>query len=172
MEYFWLRMDTRMKNGVRFETLTSEELLGGQPIVRQIMPWKGIEATIYPDYLTTRTIRGQYHLISDSLKALFSIYLPEVEEWMPFILVDQEKISHLYWFLIPKKVEDGISEQTTYHHDRTINHLVLKEELLDSSIFYVETELQRLIILKLDAAESVLRRGFCGIHLQKVGIEK
>ena len=110
-------------------------------------------------------------LISDAVKQLVEKYVPN----MPFkavVLTDMPKLMQtLYWLVIPPRVR-CLSAQTEFHLDGTLKKLVIDEQLAAPySFFQIEGIKEQFIVVNIELAESILRRDFRGIRLQKIQTE-
>lgn len=167
MEYFWVDRDENFLSGVDIEPLTEEEIKGEKTVVRMITLSNTVEESVLADYITTRTTNNRYHIISDRFKNLCALYNKKMD-WTPIVLIDQYKKCHTYWFW-NMNVIDCISDKTEYKFDNTIKNLVINKKILGrNNNFIAETKLQQLVIIRLDLAESALRRGYIGFKLRKV----
>lgn len=167
MEYFWVKTDTSLSREITIKPLTPEELTAEKPVVRHIKLSEGVESSILSDYITTKTIRGRYHLISEKLKKVCAMYNKN-QKWMPVVLIDQYKKCHIYWFW-QAAVVDCISKKTVYSFDRTVETLAINTNVLKrENNFTVKTDLEKMIVVRLDLAESILRRELIGLKLNKV----
>lgn len=166
-----MKMDKSLNQQVKIKPLTLDERNGEKPVIRHITISETYESTIFHDYLTTASVKYQYHIISDRLKLLISLYLLNYD-WTPVVLIDQFDKGYLYWFLEPINI-NCISSKTSFNHDRTLKELIIdKQNIGKNPVFQVNTQIQKANIVRLDLAESMLRRGFLGIDFIKVGVEE
>ncbi|MEK4730718.1 hypothetical protein [Paenibacillus sp. FSL L8-0641] len=169
MRYFRLMVDERVKHRVETAPLSPlqvEELLSGHTIQAEDTPlFLAVHTdprTVYPDFL-----EFPLPLVSDSMKVLLEKYMPELE-WKVAILTDFQKARQdVYWILRPPVV-DCLSSQTKWYPDHTLKQLVLKHGKIQSSIFRIAGLLEAHIYINLAVAESLLRRPFTGVRVQKV----
>lgn len=167
MEYFWVKSDVDLRKSITIEVLTKEELRGKKPIVRHIKLSESFETSILADYITTKTINSRYHLISDRLKELCSMYNKN-RSWIPVALIDQYGKCYIYWFWKAKVIK-CLSEKTEYDFDKTVKTLAINLNILkQENNFAVKTDIEKMIIVRLDLAESMLRRGYIGFELERV----
>ena len=171
MNYFWMKMNHDFPFGIQPISFTPLELQGETPVVKQVIKKGETSIHIFPDYLTTFTIRGQYHLISHALKSLLERYLPDIL-WVPCALVTTDHKQHLYWFMkLPKM--DGMHPSTQFDSTGLIQKLVLKKTIPNTLFaFEICTEKQRLFIFRLDLVESILRRKFFGLQWTRLEVAK
>lgn len=108
-------------------------------------------------------------LISDSLKQLIEQYLPE-QIWRPCVfIVPQKKEQVTFWFLprlpyVPKQV-------VTASNGIPVAVYVDEQDFAEKSpgIFRIRSPKGSIfIIVHLSVAESILRRGICGVELVRL----
>lgn len=167
MEYFIICQDKRVLNSVEpigvakaidknIDTKAEDEM----PVQFYIKEKKENE---YVDY-----IDGQAPLISDKLKYIFEKFQEDIF-LKPAVLADIKRMRQdLYWIMIPQTVE-CLSPKAEFNKDGTLKKLVIDETKLGfTKIFKIEGILENFIIISLDLAESILRRDFTGIKLERV----
>ncbi|KJD46851.1 hypothetical protein [Paenibacillus terrae] len=121
--------------------------------------------TVYPDFL-----EFPLPLVSDRLKALLEKYMPGLE-WKAAILTDfQQARQDVYWVLHPPMV-DCLSAQTEWYPNDMLKRLILRQGEMESSVFRIEGMIEPHIYIHLAVAESLLRRSFTGIRVQRVEME-
>ena len=105
-------------------------------------------------------------LVSDRVKLLLEQYLPE-QEWQPCAFVDPQE-QETFWFLPPiSYVPEDISFTNGLPCSVTINDEDFAEK--SSGIFYIPNPKGTpFVIVHLSVAESILRRGFCGLILERL----
>lgn len=164
MEYFLLKMNHDFPFGIQSLSFTPLELHGDMPTVKKVIKKGETAIHIFPDYLTTFTTRGQYHLVSHGLKSLLELYLPEIV-WVPCVLVTVDDEQHLYWFMKLQKI-NAIHPHTQFDHTGLIQTLVLNKKAIPNGFlaFEICTEKQRFFIFRLEMIESILRRKFFGLQ--------
>lgn len=174
MNYFILSQDERITNAVKpvgiaqvikKELLTIERMEKLEELERQFPVLEKGEM-VYTDL-----IEKPIMLISDAVKQLVEKYVPN----MPFkavVLTDMPKLMQtLYWLVIPPKVR-CLSAQTEFHLDGTLKKLVIDEQLAAPySFFQIEGIKEQFVVVNIELAESILRRDFRGIRLQKIQTE-
>lgn len=167
MEYFIICQDKRVLNSVEpigvskaidknIDTKAEDEM----PVQFYIKEKKENE---YVDY-----IDGQAPLISDKLKYIFEKFQEDIF-LKPAVLADIKRMKQdLYWIMIPQAVE-CLSPKAEFNKNGTLKKLVIDETKIGfTKIFKVDGILENLIIISLDLAESILRRDFIGIKLERV----
>ncbi|SFA80060.1 imm11 family protein [Clostridium frigidicarnis] len=108
-------------------------------------------------------------LMSDDLKNIIEKYDANIYfKTIPLIDLQHERQKN---YCLPIFEElDALSEESEFNMDRS----VIKKIVLDSKkikgkkIFKIKNEFKTLIVVRLDVAESILRRGFTGIKLEKL----
>ena len=109
------------------------------------------------------------HLISDRLKQLMEQYLPE-QLWRPCVFVDTQTVEQItFWFVpslpyVPKKVvaaSNGIPAAVY------IDAQVVAEKA--PGILHIQgAKGMSFLVVHLSVAESILRRGICGLKLLRL----
>ena len=181
MEYFHLSQDETHRNPVIFdEDRLPEEL-------KKVLSWKR-KADLsgntnmkdksynlmvkhnhikyyYPDLIET-----PFLLVSDGLKKIFSSYDQGIQ-WNCAILSDRaNKEQRVYWLCTLKKI-DCLDERTEFYPDLSLKKQVLDKNKIDGkTIFQVSGIRERRIIADLNVTESILKRSFTGIHVEKVEV--
>ncbi|WP_226001488.1 hypothetical protein [Paenibacillus sp. BJ-4] len=169
MRYFRLMVDERVKHRVEPASLSPlqvEDILSDRRTQAEDTPlFLAVHTdsrTVYPDFL-----EFPLPLVSDSMKALLEKHMPELE-WKAAILTDfQQARQDVYWVLRPPVV-DCLSSRTEWYPDHTLKHLVLRHEKIEPSIFRIAGLMEAHIYIDLAVAESLLRRPFTGVRVQKL----
>ncbi|WP_165865975.1 hypothetical protein [Lucifera butyrica] len=120
-----------------------------------------------PDFIDL--LDRQLFLVSESLQATFQLYVPRLI-WRRVLLISSVASRQtVYWLPIFKAV-DCLAEESIQTPDKTaVKKLVLKQAAIcNYPLFRVAHKLETIIVARLDAAESILRRDFRGIKLQRV----
>jgi len=120
------------------------------------------------DLLTT-----QLYLVSEKMKQLIELYEPDcLFKLTP--LIDRARGKQLLYYLPIFEEVEALSPNTEFNLDGSvIRHLVLNEEKIRGKrIFRVKESETPLIIIRLDIAESILRRDLIGVSLRRVPTEK
>lgn len=171
MEYFVLKPELPFSMGLSELSLTKEEINEPEVLLKFVSYPEKYENMIFQDYLSTGTLRFQYHIISDALKKFFTYYMPEAE-WVPVVLIDKEQKQLLYWFLRPKVI-DALHTDSTYDIGNAVKECVLDEAKIgEERIFSIQTPKQNLILLRMEIVEGILRRRFYGMRFQPVSVRK
>lgn len=174
MRYFRLMMDERVKHRVEpaaLSPLQVEDILTGTQGQKQqddplFLAVHTDQRTIYPDFL-----EFPMPLVSDRLKAILEKYMPGME-WEAAILTDfQQARQDVYWVLRPPIV-DCLSAQTEWYPNDTLKRLVLRQGVMESPVFRIGGLIEPHIYIHLAVAESLLRRSFTGIRVQRIEMEQ
>lgn len=166
MDYFILRQDQSITNPII--PLKTDQSLNDDFVYSSVFgEVVEKENTLYLDYLD----RPQ-RIVSDDLKELLAKYVDDIE-FTAIVFTDVKKgTQRLYWLMdIVKK--NCISHETTYYPNETIKELVIDPKKVElDCIFQVDSKRESFTIVNLDVAESMLRRSFLGIQLQRVRLER
>ncbi|WP_025684794.1 hypothetical protein [Paenibacillus maysiensis] len=169
MRYFRLMVDERIKHRVEPASLSPlqvEDILSDHRTQAEDTPlFLAVHTdprTVYPDFL-----EFPLPLVSDPMKTLLEKYMPGLE-WKAAILTNfQQARQDVYWVLRPP-VLDCLSSHTKWYPDHTLKHLVLRHRKIVSPMFRVAGLVESHIYINLAVAESLLRRPFTGVRVQKV----
>ncbi|GAA3346572.1 hypothetical protein GCM10017717_16460 [Deinococcus persicinus] len=164
MEYFILRQDLSILNPIIPLKTDLDENFVCSSVFGEVVE-KG--NSVYLDYLDKPR-----RIVSDNLKALLMKYEDNLG-FTAIVFTDIKKgTQRVYWLMdIVKK--DCISHETAYYPDGGIKELVIDPKKVElDCIFQVESHKEAFTIINLDVAESILRRPFLGIQLQRVRQER
>lgn len=172
MRYYRLRMDERIKHRIEPLPLSSLSMKSGMQMTLSqeddaplFLAIQLHSQSMFPDFL-----EYPVPLVSNRMKALLEKYVPGIE-WRAAILTDlKEARQEVYWVLRPPE-EDCLSDSTERYPDRTLKHLVLQYGKDLSPIFQIAEVMEPYIFINLALAESLLRRPFIGIRLERVEVE-
>lgn len=123
-----------------------------------------------PDFLDL--LSRQLVLVTELLKQTFILYLPKLQFKMVILTHQDKKMQQTYYLPIFEPV-DCLSEQSIMTPDKSIvRQLVLQKALIPKKgLFRVKHSHETIIVARLDAAESILRRNFRGVKLERIQIE-
>jgi hypothetical protein len=174
MDYFLLKQDERYKDVPVISQLSSK--IGMFQMKHQDI--KKLEDKIvfnvnmasendWPDI-----IDRQLFIVSDGLKKIIEKYLPD-SVFKTLVLIDTGNKKQEKYFLPMFEKVDALSPKCEFTRDKSIiTKLVLKKDnLKEKKIFTVTDGLKPTVIVRLDAAESILRRYFKGVYLERVPME-
>lgn len=171
MEYFQLKQDTDYTDApvipdvirqIDRRNITPEQASNIKKMT--IFPIDGNEPLDFIDLLDR-----QLFLISDSLKATFTLYVPKLIFKIVVLVEPESQVNQSYYLPIFSPV-DCIADTSVMTRDHSkVTHLVLKKDSIGNSpIFRVQHKEDMIIVARLDAAESILRRRFRGIEMKRV----
>ncbi|SNS15380.1 hypothetical protein SAMN05446037_100517 [Anaerovirgula multivorans] len=114
----------------------------------------------------------QLFLLSDELKKLVEKYEPYLK-FKIMQLIDAENSKTAQYHLPILDTIDCLSEKSELNRDKSIiKRAVLEEKKIeDKSIFKIGGVSSTYVAIRLDLAESILRRAFSGINLTRVEVE-
>lgn len=174
MDYFLLKQDERYNNVPMVLDVMKKidkrniNLLKADKIQDTIIFYvKADEETSYLDIL-----HRQLYLVSEKLKKLLEKYDSNIIfKAMPLIDLEHENQEN-YFLPIFEEVE-ALSDKCEFNLDKSvIKKLILDEKKIQGKkIFKISHDKQTLVVVRLDIAESILRRDFTGIKLEKLSIE-
>ncbi|WP_425448048.1 imm11 family protein [Dethiothermospora halolimnae] len=171
MEYFLLKQDKRYIHTPTYLDLIRK--IDVRDINRldchkikdpTIIHIKGDEKAEYLDIL-----HRQIYIISEELKDLMGEYNSNII-FKTIALIDLEnQVQQMYYLPIFEEVE-ALHEQCEFNLNKSvIKKLVLdKEKIGNRNIFVIKGAKEYLVVVRLDVAESILRRNFVGITLEKI----
>lgn len=164
MEYFILRQDQSITNPIiPLKTDLDDDFVCSSVFGEVIEK----ENALYLDYL-----EKPRRIVSEQLKKLLVKYEDNLA-FTAIVFTDVKKgTQRIYWLLdIVKK--HCISHETTYYPDGRIKELVINPKKVElDCIFQIDSKRESFTIVNLDVAESLLRRPFLGIQLQRVKLER
>lgn len=109
------------------------------------------------------------YLMSDEMKNLFFKYDNSLV-FKAVRLIDADGRQMLYW-IMGLTALNCLAAEAEFTPRRTLKRLVLDQDKIGKTpIFTVSGLLEKYIIVRLDVAESLLRREFYGIELKKVAM--
>jgi len=124
---------------------------------------RSTENSVFPDMFDVPTL-----IVSDRLRKLLEIYDNDIIFKCAVLsnLVDNEQ--YVYFLTIVDSV-DCAHKRSEFYGNGTLKKLVIDRNKADGNkIFRVKGVREHYIYVSLDVAESMLRRGFLGIHFEKV----
>ena len=111
-------------------------------------------------------------LVSDRLKELLVKYDDGIF-FKPILLADIKRSrQEIYWLMIPKSV-DCLLPESEFNKNGTLKNAVIDTGRIGfSKIFKINGIMENIIAIRLDLAESILRRDFAGISLKRIDVRK
>lgn len=160
MYYFRLQQDKRVFDGLRLEQVSRDIEIEERNMV--FVKEDG-EKPVYLDF-----IDHPRWLISDRMKGLLEKYDRFLRFYSAVVTERSAQRQEIYWFMEPKEV-DSLSERTQVDAGGICRRLVLAETKVRREPFFrVAGMKEGLLIVRLDVAESLLRRDFTGLHFTPV----
>ena len=173
MEYFLLKQDERytyipeLKELYKKLNIKDINLLNQHKIDDIIIFYiKSEKNTEFLDVLNR-----QLFLISEKMKDILEKYKANIVfKMFPLIDYDNSK-QEIYYLPIFEEIE-ALSEDAELNLNKTVvKKLILnKEKIRDKKIFKIKESSKTLVIVRLEVAESILRRDLKGIILERVEI--
>jgi hypothetical protein len=164
MEYFILRQDQSITNPIiPFKTDLDDNFVCSS-VFGEVMEK---ENAVYLDYL-----EKPRRIVSDDLKGLLVKYEDNLE-FTAIVFTDVKKGTQRVHWLMDIVRKNCISDETIYYPDGQIKELVIDPQKVElDCIFQVDGKKESFTIVNLDVAESMLRRPYLGIHLQRVKLQR
>ncbi|MDR0286950.1 MAG: hypothetical protein LBI03_04475 [Clostridiales bacterium] len=172
MDYFIMHMDPRVSYAVKptsvfgplnLYMLTCEQI---QKIsITKVYNVNENSYNQYPDYLEETGL-----LVSEKLKQIMGKYQRNVI-FKTVILIEKKKNrQEIYYFIAPPQIQ-CISPKSTYDRPEHVEKFVLDEEKVGDARIFCASNYGRRIFVRLDVAESILRRKPFGISFEKVTVD-
>ena len=163
MEYFIVRQDQSITNPIiPFKTDLDDNFVCSSVFGEVIEK----ENAVYLDYL-----EKPRRIVSDDLKGLLVKYEDNLE-FTAIVFTDVNKGTQRVHWLMDIVKKNCISNETAYYPDGQIKELVIDSEKVElDCIFQVDGKKESFTIVNLDVAESMLRRPYLGIQLQRVKLQ-
>ncbi|GIO29008.1 MULTISPECIES: serine protease [Paenibacillus] len=134
-----------------------------EPLVFPILERNVVE---YVDY-----IDRPMPLLSDRVKRLVELYMPELR-WRSVILTDMRRVrQEVYWMTSLPRLR-CLSADSEFYRDGGLKRLVLEGKRNFRPLFEVDGIRERVWIVNLALAESLLRRDVYGIHFAEVEMDQ
>ncbi|MEC0226301.1 hypothetical protein [Paenibacillus alba] len=128
---------------------------------------KAEKQSIFPDVMDR-----QLYLISERLKRLVELYAPDTIFKLTPLIDMAHRRQHNYYLPIFEEVSALSPNSERAGDGRVIRKLVLQgDQLTGKRIFKIKESEKPLIVVRLDVAESILRRDFEGVQLVRVQVE-
>lgn len=181
MEYYILSQDKTYKNQVVIDkSYLPEELRQFASPWKNSFDWdyrlpgdksfniiiKSNANNYYSDF-----IESPFLMISDELKKVFISHEANLSCNCTILSDRVNKIQKVYWFCALEMV-DCIGINSKFYPDHSIRELILDQKKIGNrKIFQVSGIRERRFIASLDVVESILRRPFTGICVEKATVE-
>jgi hypothetical protein len=124
-----------------------------------------------PDY--TDYMDRQLPLMSERMKQVVELYEPRSRFKMAVLIDRRHHSQQVYYVPLIQEVE-ALSPETSFHRDgETIKELILRSDSLQGKkILRIKESVKPLYIIRLDVAESLLRRDMTGIRLERARLDE
>lgn len=174
MEYFELSQNKKVENPIELLGLDPQEYCYAmkkedfEKLEKlKVAYFSGREFEEICDIIKTPTF-----MISDEMKKLFLLYEKEIEfkSVQIFPTATESKQYPLYW--VPRFEEINCYHKNTVIHDLgSVKRLVLEQSKIgNKQIFRLPGLLEYKVVVSMPVAESILRRRFYGVGLQKIEV--
>ncbi|MEG0260438.1 MAG: hypothetical protein RR651_11240 [Lysinibacillus sp.] len=164
MEYFILRQDQSITNPIIPLKTDLEDDFVCSSVFGEVVEK---ENSVYLDYL-----EKPKRIVSNELKELLVKYEDDLD-FTAIVFTDVKKGSQRVFWLMDIVKKNCISKETTYYPNGQMKELVIDPKKVElDCIFQVDFKAESFTIVNLDVAESMLRRPFLGIQLQRVRLER
>jgi len=163
-QYYLIKQDRRLEN--------SPEILGFFNTFFDRQELKDRSNTLYvrdhPDIYYPDFIDRPLLLVSDEFKSILKVYHKDYE-YRAVVLTERErKVQNVYWNIVIPET-DCLSVESSYYLNKTLNKMVIDHKKTEGRSLFKITNMRRTIyIIRLDLAESILRRNLCGFLLEEL----
>ena len=167
MDYFIMRQDPRMTGVAKFITGSLELRTLTREQIQDISTTKTIfvkedSYNQYPDYFEEAGM-----LISEKLKRIIGKYQGNTV-FKTIVLIEKEKNrQEIYYLALPPQIKCA-SLKTIYDKQGNVKEFVLDEEKVGHARVFCADNYGKRIFVRLDVAESILRRSPYGVSFEKV----
>ncbi|GAA0078126.1 hypothetical protein UT300005_25040 [Clostridium sp. CTA-5] len=175
MDYFLLKQDKRYSYTPEILNLFKQinkkhiNLIDAHKVEdEKILYVKSNERNEYLDILDT-----QLFLVSENMKIILEKYNANVIFKMIALIDFHRSKQNIYYLPIFEEVE-ALSEDAELNLNKTVvKKIILSEEKIkNKKIFKIKESSNTLVVVRLDVAESLLRRNFEGIYLERLEIRE
>ena len=175
MDYFLLKQDKRYSNTPQiidlFKNINTKDLNLLKADNIQDNNCFYVKSHDNIDYLDVLEI--PIFLVSKELKKILEKYNRNMIFKM-FALIDYEKKEQNFYYLPIFEEIEALSEKSEFNLNKTIVKKIILDEkkIKNKKLFKIKESDKTLIVVRLDAAESLLRREFKGLTLERLQVEK
>ncbi len=173
MDYFWIQRDKRYSNLPRIRQFiiryraSDFTVEGAHRIKDRNVVFVDSEMSL--DYADV--IDGQVFLISEGVKNVFQMYDPSIS-YKTFCLLNNVCMDLKMYYAPIMPISDGTDFSSDFNKKRDRRTLpALKQEYLKRPIMRIRELAPDGVIIRLDVAESLLRRGLYKMNLTRMVIE-
>ncbi len=170
MEYFIMQTDSRLRRLPQFQV--PKELLNisgaGQANRKEevsviyVTGVKGLNIE-YPDYIS-----GSIPLIADRLHKILKKYQQDTIFHQVVLIEKDTGTQKTYYMMLPPIVECADKKKSVYDKVGNVVDFVLDAESVGRNRMFRVRELKNQVVVRLDVAESILRRDAGGIWFEPV----
>jgi len=172
LNYFAVSQDNAFHDIVRFKVPSKNPLQVRLEVLKGDM--KGVEGNLMidvnsnPDNFYPDILDEPLFLVADRVEKVFRYYFDE-DDFRGALLMDlKNKESHFYWLPLMEKVE-CLHESTAFGKDGFVKDMVLsKGKVGRHKIFRVGGIMEKVVVVHLEIAESLLRRNCLGVQLKPI----
>lgn len=117
-------------------------------------------------------LEQQIYLIREEVKEVFSLYDPQIRFKRFFLIHNQKDAYCIYYAPIFRQISCLSPESCWNRWGNRVERCVLDREAIgDAGIFRVEGAGRRIVVIRLDVAESLLRRGIMDFKLELLSVK-
>jgi|GEM_PF-520085 len=167
--YFAINEDKAIKNRIKFRDIQSDTYVGieaeelEQVSSMTVLFVEGNTESVYPDF-----IQSPVFLVSDRMKRIIEPYDNTVTYKQVVFNQVKERRQEIFWLIAPSQIS-CIHQQTKYHPNGWIKHLVLDEQRMENRrIIQVKLLPKPELIFNLDVCEAIMRRDFIGVKFRNI----
>lgn len=173
MDYFIMKTDERlcrlpqmqMPKELSLTEITKEKI--SKLTVASVVYVKGNHGLgiEYPDYL-----ERPIPLIADKFKKILQKYQKDVLFHRVMLIEKEAGLQKPYFLMMPPEITCADNKETQYDAGGNVRNFVLDLEKAEKYKIFLAKDYREQIIVRLDVAESILRRNANGIWLEPVKI--
>lgn len=165
MDYFVMSQDQRLLNAAKLKQPISPGPRWGAANTKIFYVQEG-KRVEYPDYMETPMM-----LISENLKRMMSKYQPDIR-FETIVLIEKESgFQKVYYAMTVPEIECA-SGESIYDKSGNLAEFVLDQAKVGHARIFCAGDYQKKLIVRLDVAESILRRQSHGIWFDKLKVEE
>lgn len=171
MDYFFMKTDERLCRLPQIQMpaersltkITREKIRKlTVPSVAFVKENQGLSIE-YPDYLQV-----PLHLIGEKFENILKKYQKDVLYHRVMLIERASGLQTPYYLMIPSEINCADSMATQYDAAGNVEHFVLDPQKVGTNKIFWAKDYKRQIIVRLDVAESILRRNSNGIWFEPV----
>ncbi|RKJ49537.1 hypothetical protein D7X25_19545 [bacterium 1XD42-8] len=174
MKYFLIGTDERNKNPYNVNKNRAIDIrLLTRKTAHQIPFWNVVKMDFPREGFFPDIISSPCTFLDKICMEVVSMYEPDIPFKVVKIMDKKEGVNRTYFLPILEEV-DCMSDKTQFHvMGKRVIHLVLnKEKIGQKAVFKVKGWDARGMVVRLDVAESIIRRKARGIMLEEIELEE